>query len=243
MLISPQNWAEKVAAVRSRIATAAARAGRDPNSVTIVAVSKAQPAHALQAVQATGVSDFGESYLQEAIPKMEQMQQMHGGGEYWEGLRWHFIGRVQTNKTRTIATAFDWVHSVDRLQIAQRLSAQRPAAARPLNLCLQVRLVDEPSKAGVEPHDLPGLAAEVAALERARLRGLMCVPPATHDQVQQRSWFRRLRELQEELNVQGHRLDTLSMGMSGDFEVAIEEGATHLRIGTAIFGPRTVKEP
>jgi pyridoxal phosphate enzyme (YggS family) len=153
-------------------------------------------------------------------------------------VRWHFIGHLQANKTRLVAEHFAWVHSVDRLPIARRLSSQRPFHAPPLNVCLQVKLVDEPAKAGVAPAQLQALADEVAALDRLRLRGLMCLPPATDDIAQQRGWFAQLRALQSGLNNQGHTLDVLSMGMSGDYGAAVQEGATHVRIGTAIFGER-----
>jgi pyridoxal phosphate enzyme (YggS family) len=181
-------------------------------------------------VRALDVVDFGENYPQEALRKIEALDD--------ESLRWHFIGHLQANKTRLVAERFAWVHSVDRLQIARRLSAQRPFHATPLNVCLQVKLVDEPTKAGVTPAQLKPLADEVAALDRLKLRGLMCLPPATEDVARQRRWFAELRELRAALNEQGHTLDALSMGMSGDYVAAVQEGATHLRIGTAIFGER-----
>jgi pyridoxal phosphate enzyme (YggS family) len=193
-------------------------------------VSKAQPLEAIRAVRALDVVDFGENYPQEALRKIEALDD--------ESLRWHFIGHLQANKTRLVAERFAWVHSVDRLQIARRLSAQRPFHATPLNVCLQVKLVDEPTKAGVTPAQLKPLADEVAALDRLKLRGLMCLPPATEDVARQRRWFAELRELRAALNEQGHTLDALSMGMSGDYVAAVQEGATHLRIGTAIFGER-----
>jgi len=230
MLIVPQNWAENLDFVRSHIASAAAAAGRDPTHITLVAVSKAQPLAAMRAVHALGIVDFGESYPQEALAKIEAL-----GGET---LIWHFIGQLQSNKTRVIAEHFAWVHSVDRVQIARRLNAQRPYHAPPLNVCLQVKLVDEPAKGGVSPLELSSLADEVAGLKRIRLRGLMCLPPVSDDVIEQRRWFARLRELLLGLNGKGHALDVLSMGMSGDYEAAVREGATHLRIGTAIFGAR-----
>lgn len=177
-----------------------------------------------------GLRDFAESYPQEGVAKI--------AAAALDGLCWHFVGQVQSNKTRLLAERFDWVHGVDRLQIAARLSAQRPHYAPPLDVCLQVKLAPEPGKAGVAPEEVAALAAEVAALPRIRLRGLMCIPPETRDESEQRRQFRRLRELQVALNAAGHELDVLSMGMSGDFESAIREGATHVRIGTAIFGPR-----
>jgi PLP dependent protein len=230
MLIAPQNWAENLTFVRSHIASAAAAAGRDPTQITLVAVSKAQPLEAMRAVRALGIADFGESYPQEALAKIEALAD--------DTLRWHFIGQIQSNKTRTIAERFAWVHSVDRVQIARRLNAQRPFHAPPLNVCLQVKLEQEPTKAGVAPELVKPLADEVAGLERLRLRGLMCIPPASDEVIQQRRWFARLRKLQSELNGAGHALDALSMGMSADYEAAVHEGATHLRIGTAIFGAR-----
>ena len=230
MLIVPQNWPENLIRVRSHINNAARAAGRDPTRITIVAVSKAQPLEAIRAVRALGVSDFGENYPQEALRKIAALDD--------PSVRWHFIGHVQANKTRPIAEHFAWLHSLDRLQIARRLSAQRPFHAQPLNVCLQVKLVDEPAKAGVAPAAVKALADEVASLERIRLRGLMCLPPATDDVAQQRRWFAQLRQIQATLNEQGHGLDVLSMGMSGDYEAAVREGATHLRIGTAIFGER-----
>jgi pyridoxal phosphate enzyme (YggS family) len=229
MLIGTHS--ERVEGLRARIKAAALRAGRDPASVTLVAVGKGHPAAALQAARASGITDFGESYVQEALEKMDALGNP-------PGVTWHFIGRLQSNKTRAVAGRFDWVHGVDRLQIAHRLSAQRPSHARPLNVCLQVRVADESTKGGVAPDDLPLLAAEVARLERLKLRGLMCLPPESQNTDTQRSWFRQLRTLLETLNQGGLGLDTLSMGMSGDFESAVEEGATHIRIGTALFGER-----
>lgn len=230
MLISPQNLAENLRSVRARIAAAASAAERPADCVTLIGVSKAQDSAAIRVTSEHGLRDFGESYPQEALPKMSELQSLE--------LRWHFIGQVQSNKTRLLAEHFDWVHSVDRLQIAKRLSAQRPHYAPPLNVCLQVKLVEEPTKAGVDPASLGALAAAVAALPRLRLRGLMCIPPETSNDAEQRRHFRRLCELMSALNVSGHLLDALSMGMSADFESAIREGATHVRVGTAIFGPR-----
>jgi len=177
-----------------------------------------------------GLRDFAESYPQEGVAKIAAVG--------LDGLCWHFVGQVQSNKTRLLAERFDWVHGVDRLQIAARLSAQRPHYAPPLSVCLQVKLAPEPGKAGAAPEDVATLAAEVAALPRLKLRGLMCIPPETGDESEQRRQFGRLRKLLVALNASGHELDVLSMGMSGDFESAIREGATHVRIGTAIFGPR-----
>lgn len=221
---------ERLQAVRDRIAAAAASAGRNVDSVTLLAVSKGQPAQLIRAAAAAGLTDMGESYLAEAAGKMEALADLP--------LTWHFIGRLQANKTRHVAERFAWVHGLDRLKIAERLSAQRPYHAPALNVCIQVSLAGEATKGGVPPTELPELAAAVTALPRLALRGLMCVPPEETDPARQRAWFAKLRTLQESLNAGGLRLDSLSMGMSGDFEAAIREGATWVRIGTAIFGPR-----
>ena len=230
MLIGPQNLAVHVNHVRSRILKAASAAGRDPASVTLVAVSKAKPAETVRGAATAGVTDFGENYLQEAMRKLEALEDLP--------LCWHFIGGIQSNKTRDIAARFDWVHSIDRLSVARRLSEHRPFHAAPLNLCIQVALIPEPAKGGIEAAAAAELAARIAELPRLRLRGLMCVPPPQPDERSARAVFARLRELLQELNAAGHTLDTLSMGMSGDFEAAIAEGATHVRIGTALFGGR-----
>jgi PLP dependent protein len=230
MLIGPQNLTLHVNHVRSRIRRAAEAAGRDPAAVTLVAVTKMQTAETIRLAATAGVTDFGENYLQEALAKMDRLTDL--------ALRWHFIGTIQSNKTRAIAERFDWVHSIDRLSIARRLAEQRPFHAPPLNLCIQVELVPEPNKGGVAPGEVGPLAAAAAELPRVRLRGLMCVPPPQTDAMPTRAVFARLRSLIEELNASGHKLDTLSMGMSGDFESAISEGATLVRIGTALFGSR-----
>jgi PLP dependent protein len=228
--MSPQNLSERIRAVRERMARAAAEAGRSAQSVTLLAVSKAQPAPMVRAAAGCGIAEFGESYLQEALGKLAALQDLP--------LTWHFVGRLQANKTRPVAESFAWVHAVDRLKLAERLSAQRPPHAAPLNLCLQVNLAGESTKGGVTAAALPALAAAVAPLPRIRLRGLMCIPPEETDAERQRAWFRKLRQLFVVLNEGGAGLDTLSMGMSGDFEAAILEGATLVRIGTALFGPR-----
>jgi pyridoxal phosphate enzyme (YggS family) len=209
---------------------AAVAAGRDPASITLIAVSKTQSAELVRSAATAGVTDFGENYVQEALGKMDRLPDLPA--------RWHFIGGLQSNKTRSVAERFDWIHSVDRLAIAQRLSEQRPFHAPALNVCLQVALVPEPTKGGLYADGVPELARRCAELPRLRLRGLMCVPPPEPDPAAQRAVFARLRRLLEELNSAGLDLDTLSMGMSGDFESAIAEGATHVRIGTAIFGAR-----
>jgi PLP dependent protein len=229
MLIGPQNLTRHVNHVRSRIRSAAIAAGRDPDTVCLVAVTKAKTAESIRLAATAGVTDFGENYLQEAQPKMAQLADLP--------LRWHFIGGIQSNKTRPIAERFDWVQSVDRLSIARRLSEQRPFHAPPLNICIQVALVAEPTKGGAAPQQLTDLAGAIAELPRLKLRGLMCVPPQT-DPAAARAVFARLRHTLEQLNAGGLKLDTLSMGMSGDFESAIAEGATLVRIGTALFGER-----
>jgi pyridoxal phosphate enzyme (YggS family) len=205
-------------------------AGRDPAAVTLVAVSKAKTAELMRQVATAGVTDFGESYLQEALPKLDELA--------GQPIQWHFIGGLQSNKTRAVAERFDWVHSIDRLSVARRLSGQRPFHAPPLNLCIQVALIPEPTKGGVPIAGLRELAARIAELPRLRLRGLMCVPPPQPDIAAERRVFSRLSDLKGELNALGFGLDSLSMGMSGDFESAIAEGATHVRIGTALFGSR-----
>jgi pyridoxal phosphate enzyme (YggS family) len=230
MLRGPQNLPERVHQVEERMAAAAARAGRSAQSVTLLAATKAQPPEVVRAAADCGLRHFGESYLQEALPKLDALRD--------RALTWHFIGQIQANKTRPIAERFAWVHAVDRLRIAERLAAQRPHYAPPLNVCLQVHLGGEASKGGVEAAQLPALARAVASLPRLTLRGLMCIPPEESAVPRQRAWFRQLRELSAALNSQGLGLDTLSMGMSGDFEAAIEEGATLVRVGTALFGPR-----
>ena len=232
MLMSPQNLPERVRIVRDRINSAARAAMRNVDSVTLLAASKAQPANMVRAIAAAGVRDIGESYVQEALEKIEVLRDLD--------LTWHFIGRLQANKTRPVAATFDWVHGVDRLKIAQRLSEQRPFHTPPLNICLEVNIGGEGSKGGVTAEELPALAAAVAVLPRLKLRGLMCIPPDEDDPERQRLAFAALRGALEQLNAAGVGLDTLSMGMSGDFETAIAEGATIVRIGTALFGGRPV---
>lgn len=231
--MGPQNLPLRLAEVRARMAQAAAAAGRSAQSVTLLAVGKAQPLERLAAAASAGVQDFGENYLEEARSKIAALQD--------RALTWHFIGRLQSNKTRPIAEAFAWVHTLDRLKVAERLAAQRPFHAPPLNVCLQVNLAGEISKGGVAPQELPGLAAAVAALPRLKLRGLMCLPPPEQERARQRYWFAQLRRQLEQLNGAGAALDTLSMGMSDDFEAAILEGATIVRLGTVLFGPRSVQ--
>jgi hypothetical protein len=222
---------ERLEEVRGRIAAAAAARGRNVDGVTLLAVSKGHDAAAIAGLARLGVEHFGENYLQEALPKLDAL----AGSE----LTWHFIGALQANKTRAVAERFQWVHTVERLRIAQRLSAQRPFHAPPLNVCVQVRLGGETSKSGCEPAEVPGLCAAIRDLPRLALRGLMALPPPTDDPAAQRAAFRQLRELLESARAACPALDTLSMGMSGDLEAAIAEGATIIRVGTALFGPRT----
>ncbi len=219
--------ANNIAKVAARIREAAQAAGRDPDTVGLLAVSKTQPAEAIREANGAGLSDFGENYLQEALEKQADLADL--------ALTWHFIGPIQSNKTRAIAEHFDWVHSVDRLKIAQRLSEQRPAELPPLNVCLQVNVSGEASKSGCAPQDVAELARTIATLPNLRLRGLMAIPEPTDDRAEQHAAFARLRQLQQALALE---LDTLSMGMSQDLEAAIAEGATWVRIGTALFGTR-----
>jgi pyridoxal phosphate enzyme (YggS family) len=230
MLIRPQNLAANLQAVRLRIAAAARQAGRSEQCITLLAVSKGQPVAAVEAAALLGQRDFGENYLQEALPKIAALQ--------GRGLGWHFIGPLQSNKTRMVAEHFDWVHAVGEARHAERLAAQRPAQAAPLNVCLQVKLGDEMSKSGVAAGEVAALARVVANLPRLQLRGLMCLPPAETDPARQRHWFGQLRELAASLRAEFPSLDTLSMGMSADLEAAVAQGATIVRVGTAIFGPR-----
>jgi len=219
-------------AVQQRIATAAHVAGRDARSIALLAVSKTFPAEDVRAANAAGQRAFGENYVQEALTKIEAL------GDVRASLEWHFIGPLQSNKTRPVAEQFDWVHSVDRLKIAQRLSEQRPEHLPPLNVCLQVNISGEASKSGVSAEEAVQAAKEIAALPRLRLRGLMAIPEPAGNTDQQRVPHRRLRELFERLRNEGVPLDTLSMGMSSDLEAAVLEGATIVRVGTAIFGAR-----
>jgi len=226
--------AQNLQRVQHQIIVATEKSGRTPASVQLLAVSKTFDAAAvLEAVQA-GQRAFGENYLQEALEKIAALPALAPQAS----LEWHFIGPIQSNKTRPIAEHFDWVHSVDRLKIAQRLSEQRPAELGPLNICLQVNISDEDSKSGLAPAELPQVAAQVAQLPRLRLRGLMAIPAPSTDVVQQRAAFAAVRRLQEQLQADGLALDTLSIGMSADLDAAVAEGATIVRIGSAIFGAR-----
>lgn len=219
------NIAENLATVRARLAAAEAAAGRPAGAVTLLAVSKTQPAEAVRAAHAAGQGAFGENYVQEGVAKTQALADLP--------LAWHFIGPIQSNKTRAIAEHFAWVHSVDRLKIAQRLSEQRPADMPPLQVLIQVNIDDEASKAGVTPAELPALAQAVVALPRLRLRGLMCIPRPGNVEA-----FQALAKTLQDLHATIPGLDTLSMGMSDDLEPAVAAGATMVRIGTAIFGAR-----
>jgi pyridoxal phosphate enzyme (YggS family) len=236
MLIGPQiSPADAVIAnnlqvLRAEIAAAAAAAHRTDDCITLVAVSKGHGAEQVRAAAACGVTDFGESYLQEALPKIDALRDL--------ALTWHFIGRIQANKSAAVAASFDWVHGVDRLKVAERLSAQRPHYAPPLQACIQVNIAGEASKAGVEPAAAAQLAQAVQVLPRLKLRGLMCILPPGGSAQDNRATFHALQQLLQQLNAKGLGLDTLSMGMSADFREAIGQGATLIRVGTAIFGPR-----
>jgi len=228
-----------IATVQARIARAARLAGRPATAIRLLAVSKSAPAQAIAAAARCGVRAFGENYVQEADDKIPAVAQLLGEAAPAAGaLEWHFIGPIQSNKTRAIAARFDWVQSVDRLRVAQRLAEQRPAGRAPLNVLLEVNISGEDSKSGVAPDQLPSLAAAVAALPRLRLRGLMAIPAPAPDPQANRPAFDRMRALYEALRAGGLPLDTLSIGMSADLEVAIAAGATMVRIGTAIFGER-----
>lgn len=227
--------AQNLQAVRARIAQAARAVSRDPHEVSLLAVSKTFGADDVAAAVAAGQSAFGENYLQEALDKITALRGMLPGTT----INWHFIGPIQSNKTRPIAEHFDWVHSVDREKIAQRLSDQRPEHLPPLNVCVQVNVSQEASKSGAAMDVAAEIARAVAVMPRLRLRGLMAIPEPTEDVTQQRAAFRQLRELYDALRAEGLSLDTLSMGMSSDLEAAIAEGATIVRVGTAIFGRRS----
>ena len=236
MLIGPQISAadDKLAAnlrsLRARIAAAAAQAGRSEQSVTLVAVSKGHDVSLVRAAAELGVRAFGEIYLQEALAKRAALDS--------RAHTWHFIGRVQANKTRALAEQFDWVHGIDRLRVAERLSAQRPRSLAPLQVCIQVNIGADPGKAGIAPGEAAALARALVQLPQLRLRGLMCILPQGLDAAANRRAFGALRLLCGQLDGGGAALDTLSMGMSADFDDAIAEGATLVRIGTALFGAR-----
>ena len=226
----PNPAAARLNQVRERIVAACLRFGRDPAGVQLLAVSKGQPLEALQAVAAAGQRRFGESYAQEAVAKVRQLD--------CPDCEWHFIGPLQSNKAALVAENFDWVHSIDRGKIASALARHRAPGARPLQVCLQVNIGGEASKSGVTGEELPALAEQVAGLPGLQLRGLMTIPRPSDDFDAQRAGFRQLRTAWEDLRARGYELDTLSMGMSDDLEAAIAEGSTLVRVGTAIFGPR-----
>lgn len=225
--------AKRLQSVLHRIETACRDHKRAPESVTLLAVSKTRSSEELRQMAGLGIRRFGENYLQEALEKIALLADLD--------LEWHFIGPIQSNKTKPLAEHFAWVHSVDRLKIARRLSEQRPEHLPPLNICLQVNVSGEQSKSGITLEELPELAREVASLPQIHLRGLMAIPAPAADFEQQRLPFRAMRTALEQINREGLHLDTLSMGMSGDLEAAIAEGATMVRIGTALFGPRPPK--
>jgi pyridoxal phosphate enzyme (YggS family) len=223
--------ADNIAKVAARVRTSAHKCDRHSAEIMLLAVSKTRPAQAIRAAFDAGLSNIGENYLQEALDKQAELADLD--------ICWHFIGPIQSNKTRSIAENFDWVHSIDRLKIARRLSEQRPPHLPPLNICLQVNISDEASKSGVSLEQLPELANATAQLERVNLRGLMTIPRASKDVAVQRDSFARLRGALQQLSGRYPNLDTLSMGMSADMEAAISEGATMVRVGTDIFGPRS----
>ena len=227
--LTHSDAAQRLAQLWQRIRTAEASAGRASGSVQLLAVSKTFPIEAVDAVAACGQKAFGENYAQEGVDKASARPE----------LEWHFIGPIQSNKTRGIAEQFSWVHSIDRLKIAERLSAQRPPNMPPLQVCVQVNVSGEASKSGCNPEDALALCTAVAQLPNLQLRGLMTIPEATEDTATQHQQFAKLRALQTQLNKQGFALDTLSMGMSDDLEAAISEGSTLVRVGSAIFGQRT----
>ncbi len=226
---------ENIQEVHRRLVNACTKAGREPASARLLVVSKTFEAAAVREAHAAGERAFGENYVQEALDKIAALADLRAG------IEWHLIGPLQSNKTRVVAEAFDWVHTVDRLKIAQRLSEQRPEGLAPLQVCLQVNISGEASKSGAAPADVPALAARIAALPRLRLRGLMAIPEPAEGLEAQRLPHRQLAQLLQSLRDQGLALDTLSMGMSADLEAAVLEGATLVRVGSAIFGSRPAK--
>lgn len=233
--IAVQGLWSRLTAVRQRILDASVAAGRPAGAVRLLAVSKLQPSRAVRSAFDAGQLAFGENYVQEALDKIGDLADLRAH------LEWHLIGPLQSNKTRQAAEAFDWVQSVDRLKIAQRLNEQRPPALPPLNVCLQVNVSGEASKSGLAPQEVPQVAHAVAALPRLRLRGLMAIPEPAVGLPAQRQPHRQMRELFEALRAQGLALDTLSLGMSDDLEAAVLEGSTMVRVGTALFGARPAR--
>ncbi|WP_456445202.1 YggS family pyridoxal phosphate-dependent enzyme [Thiolapillus sp.] len=221
---------ERLSQLHSRISSTAQSCDRDPSDIMLLAVSKTRPVEDIREAVAAGQRAFGENYLQDALPKIHALQDL--------ALEWHFIGRIQSNKTRDIAENFSWVHALDKFKHARRLNDQRPPDLPPLNACIQLNLTGEQSKGGIDAQELPGLLEKLLQLPHLRIRGLMTMPPANAGETLQHQVFGDLRKLLQKMNAQGHNLDTLSMGMSGDMQAAICEGATMVRIGTAIFGPR-----
>lgn len=226
--------ADRIDAAKARITQAEKQAQRPLDSVQLLAVSKTKPASDLRLAFEAGQTQFGENYLQEALDKQQQLSDLN--------IQWHFIGPIQSNKTRPIAEHFDWVHSVERLKVAQRLSNQRPDSMAELNVCLQVNISGEASKSGVSANELLPLAKQVAELPHLTLRGLMVIPQATDNPEHQQQQFSKVKALFDQLKSEYDSVDTLSMGMSGDLEVAVEQGSTMVRIGTAIFGARNKRE-
>ena len=228
---NPTVIAENINQINKKIAEFAVKYQRQANEIKLLAVSKTMPVDDIQAAYEAGQKDFGENYLQEALVKIQSLQ--------YPDINWHFIGAIQSNKTREIANAFDWVHSVERIKIARRLNEQRNPELTPLNVCLQINISDENTKAGIQHNELTQLAREITSLPNLKLRGLMAIPAKTESFEEQRSIFRKMHQIMDELNQLGFNMDTLSMGMSNDMEAAIAEGATIVRIGTSIFGART----
>ncbi|MEX0622721.1 YggS family pyridoxal phosphate-dependent enzyme [Saccharospirillum sp.] len=224
------SFSDRLADVNARIAAACNRSGRSPKEITLVAVSKTWPLADLETAVAAGARDLGENYVQEAVDKITQ----------WQGPApiWHFIGPLQSNKTRQVAELFDWVHSVDRLKIARRLSEQRPAEKGPLSVCIQVNISNDPAKAGVAPADVEHLLADMSGLDNLTVTGLMAIPALDLDDITLRQQYSELKTLRDTLITTYPDCKSLSMGMSGDFELAIENGATHVRVGSALFGQR-----
>ncbi len=228
------NIAFNIEEIRDRVSSSLKASNRPGDAVTLLAVSKTRSVAEIREAMAAGIEDFGENYLQEACIKISEISSSSSASP-----RWHYIGPIQANKTRTISELFHWVHTVDRLKIAQRLSAQRPEQLPPLNICIQVNIDNEATKAGISLEDVPALAAEIHQLPGITLRGLMIIPQKEADNEQRKKTFRTLAKTLDTLKASIPTLDTLSMGMSADYSLAIQEGATCIRVGSAIFGPRT----
>ncbi len=235
MSVLKEGLEERLAAVRERLESACRKAGRDPGEVRLLAVSKTFPARAVELAAAQGQGAFGENYVQEGVEKIAWFRDNRPELR----LEWHFIGPLQSNKTRLVAENFDWVQSLNRMKVAERLSAQRPAGLPPLNVLVEVNVDGEATKSGIAPEEALAFAREVSRLPALRLRGFMAIPAPETDPVRQAEPFRRMRRLFEEARSEGLAVDTLSMGMSGDFEAAVREGSTMVRVGSAIFGARS----